>query len=85
MLSAHMLNRVIKNIMKRVINKNSVDCFQGSCEQCEVQPYTSEGNGRRERGIKKINDYPDKVCGAASTCVCAKDISEKKWDKLCVR
>ena len=23
------------------------------------------------------------MCDATSTCVCAKDILEKKWDKLC--
>ena len=35
----------------------------------------------KERGIKKINDYPETRCGYIY--MCAKVILEKKWNKLC--
>ena len=35
-----------------------------------------------ERGIKKINDYPETRWEGLHLHVCAKDILEK-WDKLC--
>ena len=79
--AAHMLNRVIKNTMNRVENNSSVDCFQGSWEQCEVQPNTSEGKGRK-RGIKKINDCPETKV-ELHLHMCVNDILEEKWDKLC--
>ena len=55
--AAHMLNRVIKNTMKRVNNNNSIDLLIG-LEGNKVQSSTSKEN-RRKRGIKKINDYPE--------------------------
>ena len=74
-----MLVRLIKSTMKRVDNNNSVDLLQRVFKgNVKFNPTLQK---EMERGIKKINDYPETRWGYIY--MCTKDILEKKWDKLC--
>ena len=55
-----------------------LNCFQGLEVSVKLNPALQKG--MKERGIKKINDYPETRWGYIY--MCAKDILEK-WDKLC--
>ena len=74
---AHMLNRMIKNTLKRM-NNSCVDMLPRVLRAVKFNPTLQRG--MEERGIKKINDYPETRLGYIY--MCAKDILEK-WDKLC--
>ena len=78
LLSHCCAGQVIKNTMNRVENNNSADLLpRGLNGSVKFNPaLQKEMEERRE--AKKINDYPETGCGAAFTCVCVKDISEKK-------
>ena len=58
--SAHILNRVIKNTIKRVDN-SSVDLLPRVLRAVKFNPALQKG--MEERGIKKINDYPETRVG----------------------
>ena len=79
-VAACMLNRVIKNTMKRVNNNNSVDLLPRVLRAVWSSIQHFRRKWKKEE-TKKINNYPETRCGAISTCV--KDILEKKWNKLC--
>ena len=68
--AAHMLNRVIKSTMKKVGKNSSVDLLPKGLEgSVKFNPALQKKmKGRRKRGIKKINDYPETRCGVTSTC-----------------
>ena len=74
---AHMLNRVIKNTLKKM-NNSCVDMLPRVLRAVKFNPTLQREI--EERGIKKINDYPETRWGYIY--MCAKDILEK-WDKLC--
>ena len=73
-----MLNRVIKNTLKRMDNNSCVDMLPRVLRAVKFNPALQRK--MEERGIKKINDYPETRWGYIY--MCAKDILEK-WDKLC--
>ena len=65
MLPAHMLNRMIKSTMKRVNNGNSsVDLLPKGLEGSVKFNPALQKELEEERGIKKINDYPETRCGS---------------------
>ena len=74
--AAHMLNRVIKSTMEKV-HDSSVDLLPRVLRAVKFNPALQKG--MEERGIMKINDYPETRWGYIY--MCAKDILEK-WDKL---
>ena len=78
-----MLNRVIKSTMKKVGKNSSVDLLPKGLEGSVKFNPTLQKEMEEKRRIKKINDYPETSVGYIY--MCAKDILEKKWDKLCVR
>ena len=75
--AAHRLNRVIKSIMEKVLS-SSVDLLPRVLRA--VRFNSALQKEMKERGTKKINDYPETRWGYIY--MCTKDILEK-WDKLC--
>ena len=65
--AVHMLNRVIKNTLKRVNNNNSVYLLpKGFVGSAMFNPALQKE--MEERGIKKINDYPETRRGCIYMC-----------------
>ena len=54
--AAHMLNRVIKSIMDKV-NNSSVELLSRVLRAVKFNPALQKE--MEERGVKKINDYPE--------------------------
>ena len=75
------VEQVIKSTMKRVDNNSSVDLLLRVLSTLKFNTALQK-EMEEKRGIKKINDYPETRCGLHPH-MWAKDILEKKWDKLC--